>query len=209
MNKLFTGNFLTIGLLLLSSFVHAQEFNFNCVTVDADFQEYFDAFMTNATALNHDFSNQSGTLVFSDDLPSNIAGQSRGSCREGFDIEINRSIWNRYTQNYLDAGNTVAARLWQKRLIYHELGHALLERGHICNQTGSAGSTLIIRDEIMTSGGSCGNVPVIASYNILANDVNFNSAAVRLFLNIDQTQLHYSNCGYTGKGPSAITCEIQ
>ena len=202
-----------IGLLMLSSFAHAQKFNFNCVIIDAEFEEYFDAFMTNATALGHDFSDQSGTLVFTDNLPNNIAGGSSGSCHEGFNIIINRSIWNIKTQGFLDAGNTVGARLWQKRLIYHELGHALLERGHVCNQTGSAGSTLIIRDEIMTSGNSCGNVHVIASYGVLANDVNFNSAAIRLFLNIDQQQLLSSNsrgdCSYSGKVLNTIMCEIQ
>ena len=206
-----------IILLLFVNISFAQKFNFNCIDIDPTFQPYYDAFMEDAARYGHDFSGEAGRIVFTDQLASNVNGGSIGSCFDGFNIIINRGSWDYQIQQLLDFGYPTLARLWPKRLIYHELGHALLERGHVCNVSGEYSGWAVIHDDIMRSGSSCDvsgldhvgfdteGEPILG--RIIDSDANFNVGVERLFMNIDQRQLRYWNCSYTGKGPAIITCE--
>ena len=58
-----------------------------------------------------------------------IGGSSYGSRAPGYDILINRDVWDRIFPSVY--GNRAGIR--QVKLIYHELGHALLHAGHVCD----------------------------------------------------------------------------
>ena len=58
-----------------------------------------------------------------------IGGSSYGSIAPGYDILINRDVWDRvFPMLYPDR-----VGIAQVQLIYHELGHALLHAGHVCD----------------------------------------------------------------------------
>ena len=68
-------------------------------------------------------------LVFAD-LPEGIGGTSSGSQQPGYRIIIGRHVWNVDLPRFYSNNRLIIERT---KLIYHELGHALLHAGHICD----------------------------------------------------------------------------
>ena len=88
--------------------------------IDVEFQDDVESFVQDASKrdIKLDTTNLSVTGVFS--IPNLSSGQKvLGSCTLGQKIvKINKEIWNDYDRNI------------QKEVIYHELGHCLLNRMH-------------------------------------------------------------------------------
>ena len=58
-----------------------------------------------------------------------IGGSSYGSRAPGYEILINRDVWDRVFPQLYGSRSGIE----QVKLIYHELGHALLHAGHVCD----------------------------------------------------------------------------
>ena len=111
-------------IILFSITIQAQEFDFSCNT---ELDEYVTAWFNDAEAngLNH---SNTGIIKWVHEAPSHyhfggidFAGVSVNSCSNGYEIYINQSYWNSVSD------------IIRKRIIYHEMGHAILKYGHVCN----------------------------------------------------------------------------
>ena len=111
-------------IVLFSITIQAQEFDFSCNT---ELDGYVTAWFNDAEANGLNHINQ-GIIKWVHEAPShyhfnntNYAGVSVNSCYDGYEIYINQPVWNSVTD------------IIRKRIIYHEMGHAILKYGHVCN----------------------------------------------------------------------------
>ena len=209
---------LLLGLLFITNIATAQEFDFNCLTPH-DLDYYVEQFMADAQRYGHDFSDQRGIVEFVDLSRFNANGASLGSCRDGYHVQIDPARWE---SGYNDFGER-----WRKRLIYHELGHALLERDHVCayshDRNWYEGDThIFVWNDIMTSGTTCREEYPEGGYSNYVPDLVYayrshsylsdhamEVTIERLFTNTDQAQLPYLNCDYSSKNnePHIFICQ--
>ena len=149
------------------------------------------SFLQDAEARGYDFSNERGTLDVVGWLPSNVAGRSYDSCAPGYDVDLNYNYWR-------------GASFRQKKvLVYHELGHALMNLKHACltADLSYAGGEVEVID-IMTDVLGCSNPNINPPWPISTRDM-----VDRMFNPTYQRYLTYSNCPSrtTGKGSSRGT----
>ena len=85
----------------------------------SDPNTYLHQFVEDALARGHDFTGVRGTFRYYDGGGAGFSVRAVG-CRGSFEIGLQNYYWN--TQGY--EGRRV--------LIYHELGHALLQLAHVC-----------------------------------------------------------------------------
>ena len=112
-------------IVLFSITIQSQEFNFSCSTI---LNEYVSDWFDDAESQGMVFPRNgiinwvsNSTRAFDPD--KQFAGVSVSSCTSGYEIYINKSYW--------DHPNVTESN--KKRLIYHEMGHAVLEYDHVCN----------------------------------------------------------------------------
>ena len=118
--------------LLCSFAIQAQTFNFQCDewsmnNIEPVFQQYINQFFDDAEERGIVLSEEekTGTMTFNSPTGSHANGGSIESCRIGFNIFINPRYWDIiYNHEILHP--------FAKRLVYHELGHAVLELSHVC-----------------------------------------------------------------------------
>lgn len=95
------------------------------------------------------------TIVFGDGyygetVSNNIGGTSFFTLYPGFSITINRYWWDRYDE------------ISRRKLIYHELGHGLLHRGHDCDATLSRNAQRVrFYERSIMATGACGYYNII------------------------------------------------
>ena len=195
--------------ILMCFGLSAQEFDFSCPPHP---EEFLADFLADAKKYGHDFDNQEGTIEYWYEVPpgkssphfDHYVGASLNSCADGYNLIINANNWESY---YFNQPTAEKGRLRVKLVMYHELGHALLERAHICNLTGNIvpGADQVHYD-IMQSPGVCQDeygVYIFEQYPWNDPDV-WDTMVKRLFEGTGQEQLSYVNCGYAGKGKSII-----
>lgn len=81
-------------------------------------------------------------------LGLNIGGSSWNSVQPGFRITINRDLYYTHTSYQTDTN--------KRELMYHELGHALLHRAHVCSYSAIRIDTGTYEVPSIMSTGSCG-----------------------------------------------------
>ena len=110
-------------IVLFSITIQSQEFDFSCATeLEGYVSDWFDDAETNGMVYQRNgiidwVSNSTRTF----DPTIQFSGVSVNSCLDGYEIYVNESWWNQIS---------LARR---KALIYHEMGHAVLEYDHVCN----------------------------------------------------------------------------
>ena len=111
-----------ILVVLFSKTVLAQSFEFSCAPNPL---VYVDMFMEDAENYGYDFSSANITIEWIETSGFNAA--TPGRCNGIDRIILNRRKW-------ITALGHTKPDLWRKYLIYHELGHALLNLRHVCTQ---------------------------------------------------------------------------
>jgi hypothetical protein len=91
--------------------------------VDSSFSEYLQRFETEAASRGRTFDPQNNGLIIEfANLKDNTAGLTH--YETPIRIEIDKTYWN-------DISNSAGADLMKEDLIFHELGHGLLNRNHL------------------------------------------------------------------------------
>ena len=133
--------FLIIALFSIT--IQSQEFDFSCATeLEGYVSDWFDDAETNGLVYQRNgiidwVSNSTRTF----DPDKQFAGVSINSCVDGYEVYIKKSYWD-------DPDVTEAEK---KHLIYHEMGHAVLEYAHVCNNP--------LPSNLETSHAACFNNP--------------------------------------------------
>lgn len=157
---------------------------------------YVEMFIDDAKEYGFDFSKVDGSVTVRSDIW--YSGASLNSCDDGFRLEIQEHFWNN------------ANDLKKKYVIYHELGHALLNLGHVCNLTGNTGIKYVQTEvDMMFTGAEC--VSKLAGWQKYApqyaytHEDRFDIAKERMFSMTDQNSL---NCS-SSKGVKNYECIIE
>jgi hypothetical protein len=91
--------------------------------VDTEFTAYLQRFLDTAKVYNRTFDEKTNGLIIEfADLKDNTAGLTH--YEDPIRIEIDQTYWN-------DISKTAGADMMKENLIFHELGHGLLKRGHL------------------------------------------------------------------------------
>ena len=113
-------------IVLFSITIQSQEFDFSCNT---ELDRYVDEWFAESESRGNTYSNR-GIIKWVYQAPSHhhfqetsFTGVSVASCYEGYEIYIRKSWWDELNRTDAD----------KKRVIYHEMGHAILNYGHVCN----------------------------------------------------------------------------
>ena len=110
-------------------------------------------FMYDARLRGYDYFSETGTISFNSSFPDNVGGAAR-ICSSGFEVYLNPRYWN------------VEERQFERRrqLMYHEMGHALMNLGHVCHLSRDYAFTYRGRrydgalwDDIMRAEALCGD----------------------------------------------------
>jgi len=95
----------------------------NEYNVNSSFADYLQRFETEGTARGHTFDLKSkGLIIEFANLKDNTAGLTH--YEKPIRIEIDKTYWN-------DISKSAGADLMKENLIFHELGHGLLDRKHL------------------------------------------------------------------------------
>lgn len=91
--------------------------------VDTEFTPYLQRFLDSAKVHNRIFDVQTNGLIIEfADLKENTAGLTH--YEDPIRVEIDETYWN-------DISKKAGAEMMKENLIFHELGHGLLDRGHL------------------------------------------------------------------------------
>ena len=151
---------LIIFAIMIAGTVKAQSFDFSCRT-DADrlyevgfyHQRFVNAVYDLRSIPAFDFRSQSGTYTFVDLIAGNedIAGEALANCdNTRYAIRLQREYWDQ------------ASHYEREYIVYHELGHDLLNRDHTCTITTIDNRCYV--DIMYTgacSGGNCSSLGLI------------------------------------------------
>jgi len=106
------------GFLFLTSCKDPKEYN-----VNSSFTEYLQRFETEGLSRGHTFDPQNNGLIIEfGNLKDNTAGLTH--YEKPIRIEIDQTYWN-------DISGSAGADAMKEDLIFHELGHGLLNRNHL------------------------------------------------------------------------------
>ncbi|MDD4968643.1 MAG: hypothetical protein PHT07_04355 [Paludibacter sp.] len=106
------------GFLFFTSCKDPKEYN-----VNSSFTEYLQRFEAEGAKRGHTFDPQTNGLIIEfANLKDNTAGLTH--YEKPIRIEIDKTYWN-------DISNSAGADLMKEDLIFHELGHGLLNRDHL------------------------------------------------------------------------------
>ena len=106
------------GFLCFTSCKNSKEYN-----VDSSFVEYLQRFETEGASRGHTFDPQANGLIIEfGNLANNDAGLTH--YEKPIRIQIDRTYWNAISKS-------AGADLMKEDLIFHELGHGLLNRDHL------------------------------------------------------------------------------
>ena len=106
------------GFLFFTSCKDSKEYN-----VNSSFTEYLQRFEAEGATRGHTFDPQTNGLIIEfANLKDNTAGLTH--YEKPIRIEIDKTYWN-------DISNSAGADLMKEDLIFHELGHGLLNRDHL------------------------------------------------------------------------------
>ena len=109
---------ISCGLLFFTSCKDSKEYN-----VNSSFTEYLQRFETEGLTRGHTFDPQNNGLIIEfANLKDNNAGLTH--YEKPIRIEIDKTYWN-------DISNSAGADAMKEDLIFHELGHGLLNRDHL------------------------------------------------------------------------------
>ena len=168
--------------ILISGIVSAQEFDFGC---NNNVHEYVNMFIEDAEDYGYDFSDKNIKIEWVYDVGYNAA--TNGRCTDRDNILINRDRWDNAEAERSNAD------IWRKYLIYHELGHALLNLRHICVEDSNRGewanvftTARVVYPDIMAARSECGSGLVAFRYDPWSNEEIFNESADRMFKLIEQ-----------------------
>ncbi len=160
-------------ILLINCSLYSQSFIFNC-TDYLDPQTHVQSFIADAEGYDYDFSQNEISIVWGN---YGFNASTTGRCSSNDTIYIDTDIWN----------SSSKTDLWRKYLIYHELGHALLNLEHVCN-FGESGVIL----DIMFALAACTPPYNFGEYEYsYSTDENFSVMSERMFTLTDQIQ---ANC---------------
>ena len=191
-----------IFLLLCCVSLNAQSITVSGTTykltgneIKSDPNTYLHQFIEDAGERGYDFSGVVGSFEFFNGT-GGVKGRSfRVACLE-YDIDLDRSFWNEYDSSarVLSGANNLYEQ--RRHLIYHELGHALLNYAHVCNGEDINGNWEIEHD-IMFAVRACVNrslVPYVYTWRF-----NWENQVERLF----NEELHFvrSCSSSSSKGP--------
>lgn len=110
--------FTLLSLFLLYSCTNSTEYS-----IDPAFTDYLQRFENEGATRGHNFNlKSSGLIIKFGTLKDNIAGLTH--YETPIRIEIDKTYWD-------DLNGTAGADLMREDLIFHELGHGLLGRGHL------------------------------------------------------------------------------
>ena len=213
---------LLIALLWCFS-IQAQTFDFSCEPqlADDDPMKYYNEFIADAATYGWDFGDQStyivepqqvyvltqldppvghfeshggsespSSIVFSDDISARA--DAAGRCTQGYKIRINPNFWYApyYTGEELNR--------FRKFIMYHELGHDLLDLSHICRRIeGGDPTEFRPHDDIMWAAGICSPYPdeVVRSFTaskLWLNPAKFQQRIEEMF-NLEHQTRNCSN----------------
>jgi len=109
---------ISCGLLFFTSCKDSKEYN-----VNSSFTEYLQRFESEGLTRGHTFDPQNNGLIIEfANLKDNNAGLTH--YEKPIRIEIDKTYWN-------DISNSAGADAMKEDLIFHELGHGLLNRDHL------------------------------------------------------------------------------
>ena len=102
--------------------------------IKSDPNTYLHQFIEDALERGYDFTGVRGTFFFIEGTGSTKGYSVRSNaCRGSYRIALQRHFWNNYDGGaaYVISGSR---NLYEQRrhLVYHELGHALLQLRHVC-----------------------------------------------------------------------------
>jgi len=112
-----------VSIILFTVFIFSSCKDHNEYRIESEFSEYLQRFENEAAKRGRTFNVQTeGLIIEFADLKNNTAGLTH--YEDPIRIEVDRTYWN-------DISSTAGADLMKENLIFHELGHGLLGRGHL------------------------------------------------------------------------------
>jgi len=117
----FQNNIFSIILMMIITFSSCKDRDE--YRIDSEFTEYLQRFETEASKRGRTFDVQTeGLIIEFAELDDNKAGLTH--YEDPIRVEIDQTYWNNISK-------TAGADLMKENLIFHELGHGLLGRGHL------------------------------------------------------------------------------